>query len=130
MSTGWSGPHRDGRPEDLPLPQESPYEPGGSSPGPYLPAPGASGPARSGPPFWLGVVTGLLSPVLLGIPAALLRDTVSLSPLLALLVLVALAVHPRTRRFGLGALLGVGILAIVAAGACLAILALVVDGLG
>lgn len=121
----WTGPHQDDRPEDRPL-GASGHRPAD----PYrLPGPQQQ-PSRSGPPFWLGLVAGLLSPVILGVLAALLGDAASYLPVLSLVGVIALVAHPRTRRFGLGALLGTAILLIVAAGACVALIVFVVDGLG
>ena len=130
-----TGPHRDGRPEDHPTAERpTPDHPTPARPGrvdPYFaPATELMVPARTGPPFWLGVVTGVLSPFLLGVVGILLGDAASYLPLLALVGVVALVIHPATRRFGLGTLLGVGILAVVGAGACVLILATVLGQAG
>lgn len=101
----------------------------GTGAGPGSTSASASG-ESSGPPFWLGVLAGVLSPVILGVLGGLLGDAATYLPLLSLVGVVALVAHPRTRRFGLGTLLGVGILLIIAAGACIALIAVIAGNVG
>lgn len=81
-----------------------------------------------------GIAVGLLSPILLGILAGSL-STVSpevanaIVPL-ALVASVVLAVNRSTRRFGVGVLLGMGLVIIITAGACLALIAFFASQMG
>lgn len=108
-----------GTPEDT-VSGPAPLPPG------YSPMPPPERP--SGPPFWLGVLAGVISPVVFGVLLNLFGDVSALVPLLFLGVTIAGLVHPRTRRFTLGALTGLALLLIIAAGACAAFIAMLVSG--
>lgn len=73
-----------------------------------------------------GIVTGILGPFVLSFLAGMLStfspEAAAALPLLGLVALVVLAINRRTRNFGIGALMGVGILLMVLAGACVALL--------
>lgn len=125
-------------------PDEGPEDPGGpSSPGgqPYFsPVPdGELVPPRGGGSRAWGVATGILAPILLvvlfpvvasllsgagqGGAADTLFGLLLVLPGLLLVAAVVLVAVPRTRRFGIGVLLGLAILLVVGAGACVALIA-------
>lgn len=125
-------------PDEGPEEQRGPSPPGGQ---PYLsqvPESEIVAPAGGGSRAW-GVATGIVAPVLLvvvlplgasllsGAGASQAADTVFgsllLLPVVLLVAAVVLAAVPRTRRFGVGMLLGLGILLLVGAGTCVALLA-------
>lgn len=97
------------------------------------------GPTEGGSRGWgiaVGIITPLLLPVLVGGLGSLLfvgggesgiaiglMSALSALPLLLLVAAVVLATMQRTRRFGVGVLMGMGIVLVVAAGACVALFA-------
>lgn len=112
------------------MPPSSPYGPQGLPPGPPAPRKHNTG------KFWLGVVLALPAGLVVavafggvvnlvdsaGAPGAVTGVTALIVVLLVLAGLVALIVVERTRWIGLGLIAGAAIWAIVAAGACVALL--------